>query len=114
MTKRKVYTTNLIIVLGFIVIFFLTGKVWWLIPSAFVLVSSLLRFSFAEKIAITWMRIGKTIGNFNARILLGVVYLMIVVPTALLKRKSSKSTPVQHTNWIKVKESSAIDFTKPF
>lgn len=113
MNRKDVYLTNLTIMLGFAALFYFTRVSWFLLPAIVVLVCSLVSFSAAKKIAAAWMLVGKTIGGFNARILLSVLFILLVTPIGLLRKLFQKKSAPVSSNW-KPAANTPFDFNRPF
>ncbi|MEW6247793.1 MAG: SxtJ family membrane protein [Nitrospirota bacterium] len=66
--------------------FVLSGSVtWWLIVSAAVcLVAGLLAPAWLEPVRAAWMKLAAGLGHVNSRILLTVLFIVLIVPTALV------------------------------
>ncbi len=113
MTKKQVYITNLTIALGFGLIGFFTHTYWLFHLSALVITVTVLHYKSALSIANAWMWIGKTLGNFNAKIILTAFFFLLLWPISALKKLlSKKAVAPSNTNWKTAKNE--IDFTKPF
>jgi hypothetical protein len=113
MTKKQVYTTNLIIAFGFGLIGFLTHKYWLFHIAAIVITVTILHYKGALAIANIWMWIGKTLGNFNAKITLSAFFFLLLWPLSAIKKLLGKKTvEPTNTNWKTAKDE--LDFTKPF
>ena len=59
-----------------------------------------------------WMHLGKLLGEINSRIILSIFFILILAPTALLKKLLSSSKNEGGSTW--VEENSSVDFTKPW
>ncbi|MES2690365.1 MAG: hypothetical protein V4658_08180 [Bacteroidota bacterium] len=114
MGKSNVYKTNLVILSGFSVLYVITGNPWLLLPALLVFLVSVSSFKGAAFIAEKWMLTGKTIGTFNARILLTLTYFIVVVPTGFIKKISASKKGEQQTRWQRSKPLAENDFTRPF
>lgn len=60
-----------------------------------------------------WMKLGKLLGDINARIILSVLFLVVVIPVALLKKLSSGKATKRDSNW-DTNNDEVMDFTKPW
>lgn len=113
MTKKQVYTTNLVIVIGFLLIGFWKDWFWGYAVSAFVTLVSVVHFNLAKLVAQLWMMIGKTLGNINAKVLLTLFYFIFLLPIAWIKKLFGKKESVQtNSNW--KSSSNEINFNNPF
>lgn len=68
--------------------FMLAGSVtWWLIvPAAAFLVAGLLAPAWLEPVRAAWMKLAAGLGYVNSRLLLTGLFLVLIVPTALVLR----------------------------
>jgi hypothetical protein len=86
MDRSKQYETVLVIVLGCIVGYLLSHARWWL-PAALVIgLVSVLVPAVAGGIAVVWTKLSRLLGEVSGRVLLTVVYVLLLVPLALLAR----------------------------
>lgn len=114
MEEKEVYKTNGVLILALLAIYlFLFYRhekqvVELLIAALFLSSIQLLYFKLAYYIAFGWMQLGKGLGYINSKILLSIVFLVVVVPIGILKRKKKSATS---SNWLQsdVKE---VDFRK--
>lgn len=82
----KIWRNILVVVLGFTVLAFLfkTLILAWI---AFGIgVCSLLIPGFARKFDWVWLKFGASLGWFNSRVILAIVYFLVLVPVALISR----------------------------
>jgi hypothetical protein len=88
MNKSKQYETVLVIVLGFIVVFFLSHARGWLIAALSTGLISLLVPAVASLIDLGWSKLSLLLGELSGRILLTLVYILLLLPLAALARLS--------------------------
>lgn len=113
MTKKQVYTTNLVIIIGFLLIGFWKDWYWSYAVSALVMLVSVVHFNLAKLVTQLWMMVGKTLGNINAKVLLSLFYFILLLPIAWIKKLFGKKVSVQtNSNW-KI-SSNEINFNNPF
>lgn len=60
-----------------------------------------------------WMKFGKLLGDINAKIILSLLFVLILVPVALLKKITAVKTEETLSNWKSI-SNEAVDFTKPW
>jgi hypothetical protein len=81
-----------------------------------VLIFGIILFS-SEKLASLfvkwWMRLGKFMGDINSKIILTVLFLLIVSPTAFLRRLFTKEQTKRKSSWEDVTQEKS-DFKKPW
>jgi hypothetical protein len=60
-----------------------------------------------------WQKFGMLLGKINATVLLSVIFILMMIPMAVLKRIfSGKEESGQSSNWTEAEP--AMDFTKPW
>lgn len=91
MKKSKSLESLLVIVLGFIGLFFLFKNQIFLIIALSTGVLSLLFPVFLTLLLKVWAAIGKVLGFINTNILLTLIFFLILTPLALLKKVFGKS-----------------------
>ncbi|MCS6807666.1 MAG: SxtJ family membrane protein [Bacteroidota bacterium] len=78
--------TLIVLSAGVLVLYFVFHKVWLLwVVLAILLIGAFAR-RLAFKLAWIWMRIAEFLGMINSRILLSLVFFLILVPLALVRR----------------------------
>lgn len=114
METKEVYKINtllalvLIAVYAFLMIRFeyiLNGLLYFAIAILFIQAIS---EKIAYYIAFSWMKFGKVLGAVQSKILLSILFLFIVVPIGLLKKKKIDNST---SNWINAPKST-VDFNK--
>ncbi len=114
------YRTILTIVIGFLVLFLTTQKIWWLYIAIGLGGLGALSSFLAEKIAYLWMQLGHLLGLVVPKILLSVIFFVVLFPLALLLRLTSKKDALHLKNnrdsvFQAVNKSFAVDsFKKPW
>lgn len=108
--KKEHYKIVGVVVLVLMILFFFTKNVYVFYFASALGVLSYSFESFAKTFAKYWMFFGKTIGNFNAKIILGVFFLLFVMPLGLLKKFFSKKEDKLNSRWIESENS--INFKK--
>jgi hypothetical protein len=100
MNKEKVYLTNIVIAAGA----FIIGKrynietLFW--AGLAVLITTVISFYLASKIASIWMFVGKILGAINGKIIMMLFFYLVLTPLALIKKLlSSKPPHHNNTNW---------------
>jgi len=86
MNKSKQYETVLVIVLGLIVVYFLSHVRGWLVAALSTGLVSLLVPAVARVIARVWSRLSLLLGEVSGRVLLTVVWVVVLLPLAGLAR----------------------------
>jgi len=89
--------TLLVIVLGFLVLYFIFDVKTLLYVSASIGVVSLLIPPVGDLIIKLWFLIAKVLGWFNSRLLLSIVFFIFLLPISLFSRLFSKN-PLQIKN----------------
>ncbi len=114
MEDKDVYKTNAVLILALLAFFsfFLIRHdklIYELLYTAIALsVIQLLFFKLSYYIAYGWMQFGKALGFINSKLILSLVFILILLPIGLLKRKT---IPNKDTNW-KQPDKITVDFTK--
>lgn len=81
-----------------------------------VLILGVLLYTFeglAKTFVKYWMKLGKLLGDINSRILLSVLFIVVLIPIALLKKISSSKSLKNDSTWESI-EGESMDFTKPW
>lgn len=87
---------------------------WFTYVGLFIGVASFSFEGFAIKFADLWMKFGKLLGNFNAGIILSVLFLFLLTPISFLKRLfEKKPSKDSNTSWVEV-ENDLVNFDKPW
>ena len=60
-----------------------------------------------------WMKLGKILGDINARIILTLLFVFVLIPIALLKKLSSIKVDKRDSTW-EATTDDVMDFTKPW
>ena len=114
------YKTILTITVGFLVLYLITQKVWWLYIAMGVGGLGALSSYLAEKIADLWMKLGYLLGLVVPKILLSIIFFVVLFPLALVSRWTSKKDALHLKNnhasvFQEVNKSFAVDnFKKPW
>src|SRR5437868_2192761 len=87
---KKEYSTIIVLVLAFIVVYILSGQIAFLYISLSIGIVSLFAPFIASKIHFIWMKLSEIFGTISSTIILTVVYFIIVVPLALLAKLAGK------------------------
>ncbi|MCI5055016.1 MAG: SxtJ family membrane protein [Flavobacteriales bacterium] len=90
MDKVKRKESILVICLGFIGLFLLSDRMFFLYISLSIGVLSMLSSWLEEKIVWIWFQIGHGLGWVNSKILLTAVFFLIVVPLAFINKLFGK------------------------
>lgn len=69
-------------------------RTWALILSTVLILPALLRPAWLKFPHAVWLKIGAALGWFNTRLILGILYIVAIVPIALVLRIAGK-TPLQ-------------------
>jgi len=84
----------LTIVIGFIVIYLITGHNWAIITSLFIGLIGIFSNYLSDVIAALWMKIAEVSSFIVSTILLSIVYFLILCPVAILSRTFGKKDPL--------------------
>ena len=88
--KTNPITTILIIVLGFIVVYWATGAKLWLGVSLVVGVAGFISGTLAKAIDWCWMKLAWLLGLIIPNILLGLIFYLFLTPLGWLSRLGGK------------------------
>jgi len=119
--NRNKYKDLLVIVVGFCLIGLLLLKGYgkpvgqYFIYGALILgVISIFSERVTSWVTTGWQYFGKFLGKINSTILLGVIFILLVSPMAILKRLTSKEKlNHQDSNWTDA-ENQTVNFEKPW
>lgn len=115
MDKKQVYKTNVVIVIGFAMLGFYFKANWLYAISGVVFLITVLSFSGAKLVANVWLFLGKTLGNFNAKIILSGFFFLILFPISLIKRLfTTRRVKPQLSTWQTPDKGKVLDFKKLF
>jgi hypothetical protein len=90
-TEADKIKSLLVIVVGFLVLYFLFNSIVLLYVSLIVGILSLLSSTTANAILWVWNKIALVLGWINTRILLAIVFYLFLFPIALLYRLSARN-----------------------
>ena len=82
------------------------GGFWWLVPALITLAIALLRPRVLAPFSRLWLRFGRLLSRVTTPIVMGVLFLTVVTPIALLRRAVGsdplrlKLEPTATTYWI--------------
>ena len=82
------------------------GGFWWLVPALITLAIALLRPRVLAPLGRLWLRFGRLLSRVTTPIVMGVLFLTVVTPIALLRRAVGsdplrlKLEPTATTYWI--------------
>lgn len=82
--------TLLVIVLGFSILFLITGRDWMLYVSIGSGVTGMLSLKLNKWIHHGWLFLGEKMGWLMSKIILGALYIVILLPVSALARISRK------------------------
>ncbi len=85
-TNQNPYQVILVLITGFLIIYFIIQKEWLLYLLTGIGILSLTSVFFRDKIVWLWMKLAEVLGFINSRILLGIVFFIILLPLALVRR----------------------------
>ena len=60
-----------------------------------------------------WMKLGKLLGDINARIILSAIFLLLLTPIALIRKLSARKGQALSSSWTMIEETQS-DFSKPW
>ncbi|MEM6831117.1 MAG: SxtJ family membrane protein [Bacteroidota bacterium] len=84
------YSTSLVIVTGFLVLYHFFGYSWMFYTSLILGLVCVFSPFITRQIHWAWMKLGLALGWVNSRILLSVVYAVFLVPIAFLSKLGRK------------------------
>ncbi|MEL6923554.1 MAG: SxtJ family membrane protein [Bacteroidota bacterium] len=88
--KQNTHTTILVMVTGFLVLYFIFKAQWLITVAASVAVVSLVIPPVGRLIEKAWYKLAQVLGWINTRILLSIVFFLILFPIAWLTRLFGK------------------------
>lgn len=91
MKWKPKHTSLVVIAAGFFLFYLLFNKLWLLGP----IILAALGFAIAplgEHIHQGWMKLAKSLGYINSRILLFIIFFIILTPVAFLRKLFGKKT----------------------
>jgi hypothetical protein len=86
-SRAKVLETILVLFIACVVITYLTRSVYPFYIGMFIGVTGIFLPVAALYIHRGWMKLGEVLGMFTGKIILTVIYILVVLPTALLSKK---------------------------
>ena len=92
MKKEEIIKAQLVIVIGLLILYFLFEKPILMHVSLGLGIVFLVLPKMGEQIINYWFKLGGVLGKINGTILLSVIYVFVLVPTALIKRVVSGNT----------------------
>ena len=93
--SKNPYKDILVIVLGFLVIFLITKKNFFLYLSGGVALASVLSDVITEKIVWGWYKLAEGLGYVSSRVLLSFIFFIFLTPLALMYRLTRKKDVLQ-------------------
>jgi hypothetical protein len=87
----KAKETMLVITVGFLVVFVLTGAKVWLYISLGIGIIGILSFYLSEKIDWFWGKLSYVLGEISNTILLTLIFIIVVTPVALIRKLRKKN-----------------------
>ena len=97
MEKTEKLKAQLVIVTGFIALYFILKSVYLLYTAFFLGVTFLFISPLADLIIKLWFKLAEILGWINSRILLSVVFYIFLFPIAFINKLFSKN-PLQLNN----------------
>ena len=91
MKREKILEAILVIVGGFIVLFFIFKMKIFLLASLLVIIGTLMSDFVGEKITWLWFKLAEVLGYINSKILLSVVFYCILFPVSQLYKLFNKN-----------------------
>jgi len=112
--KRNNYKDILVIVIGFTAIGLIFNIPYMVYAVLGIGVLCIFSETIAKWVAKGWMSFGMFLGKINSTILLGLVFVLMLTPLAILKRLTGKKADVQDdSNWT-MGEEKPVNFEKPW
>lgn len=99
MNRSKVLTTFLVLVLACGIVYWFFGKnIYFLVAAGILAAIGLLLPGLAEKIHWAWMRFGEAIGFVMSKVILTIVFILLLIPIAMMARLFRKKTVALKNN----------------
>lgn len=99
MSRSKVLTTILVLVLACGVVYWFFGKnIYFLVAAGLLTAIGLLLPGLAEKIHWAWMKFGEAVGFVMSKVILTIVFVFFLVPVAMVAGLFRKKTVALKSN----------------
>lgn len=95
MTKKNSTATILVLVIACIVLFWLTGKKYFLPVAVLLGFSGLFSSYVADKIHWLWMKLGEGLGYVTGRIIMTLIFFLLLYPLSLLSKLFRKNNQLK-------------------
>lgn len=95
MKPEKIYSSQILIVTSFIVLYLLFKNEYLLYTSATLGLLFLFFPSFGVYFINKWFVLGQFLGKINSNILLFIIYIFILLPIAFMKRTATKQSKIK-------------------
>ena len=90
MKSGDTYRTILIIVVGFVVVYLITGWQWSILVALIIGGLSALSLKIAQFIELLWMKLSEVLGLIVPNILLSLIFYLMLTPIAFISRIFNK------------------------
>lgn len=90
--------TVLIIMVGMLVVYFITGRQWAVTGAIIIGILGLSSGYISQKIHYLWMKLSWVLGLIIPNILLSVIFFLVLTPLALLSRIFGEKDPLSLKN----------------
>ncbi len=117
--KTQVYQTILVLCLALLLAFGYWAKIALLYSAMGLLAATLLWYPLAYYLHFAWMQLAKVLGWINTRLLLGIIFFLILLPLARLRRLFQKNAsmplhPSEEESYYQERKKEPLDFTQPW
>lgn len=94
MASEEKAKAQLVMVTGFLILYFIFKKDWLLYLAAFVGITGIAIPFLGNLIVKGWFKLAEILGAINGRILLSLIFFIILFPVALLSRLGRNKNPL--------------------
>ena len=104
MDRNKSLETSLVLTTGFLILFLLFGKEWFLYLALGLGITGIFIKPLAKYIAIAWFKLADILNFFVSKIVLGTLFFVVLWPVSMLYKISNKDRlhlkKSEKSNWI--------------
>lgn len=101
LNKEKVAETILVMLVGFLIIFYFTKWQWLLVLDIFVGLSFVVYYPLAKNIVKGWLKFSEILGLINGKIILSIIFFLFLTPLSYLYRLFNKKELLKKSSWKK-------------
>jgi len=117
-SKQQVYATMMVLCLADLLAFAYFKHPYFLYAAIALLLIALFVYPLAKIIHRAWMKLAEVLSWVNTRILLGIIFFLILVPLAFLRKMMSKDNlplePGDEASYYVDTEGRKVDFERPW